>query len=88
MARLLASPRVDPGAKSNRALQNAAKHGEEAIALLLLADPRVDPAALDPPEFAAFRARPRVAEALRAARARRRWTPLRAAWAGAVVAGR
>jgi hypothetical protein len=43
----------------------------------------VDPAVLDPPEFAAFRARPDVAEAL--AR-RRRWGPRRAAWAGAVVA--
>ena len=85
-ALLLAHPRVDPAAGADAAIRSAARAGHAGVAALLLDDPRVDPAALDPPEFAPFRARPPVAAAL--AR-RRRWSPLRAAflaaWWGAAV---
>jgi hypothetical protein len=52
-------------------------------AALLLAHPRTNPAALFRPGFAAFRARPPVAEALAA---RRRWSAPRAAWVAAAAA--
>jgi hypothetical protein len=68
------------------ALLTAALAGRDESAARLLADPRANPAALDLPEFAALRARPPVAKAL-AARRERRWSPLRAAWAAAVVSG-
>jgi hypothetical protein len=85
VALLLADPRVDPAADDDLAIRLAAQRDDAEVVALLLADPRVDPAALDPPRFAAFRARPDVAEAL--AR-RRRWTRLRGAWVAAVVSGR
>jgi hypothetical protein len=85
VALLLGDPRVDPVGDNNFAIRRAAWWGHAGTVALLLGDLRVDPAALDLPEFAAIRARPDVAGAL--AR-RRRWGPLRGAWAAAVVAGR
>jgi hypothetical protein len=83
VALLLADPRIDPSACDNRAIVCAAARGYAEIMALLLADPRTDPAVLDLPRFADFCARPPVAAALAA---RRRWSALRAAWAGAVAA--
>jgi hypothetical protein len=93
MALLLADPRTDPSADSGAAFSCAASYGgafwtaaspgHTEAAALLLADPRTDPAVLDLPRFADFCARPPVAAALAA---RRRWSALRAAWAGAVAA--
>jgi hypothetical protein len=83
VALLLPHPHVDPSASGNKTLRRAATAGRAEVVALLLADPRTDPAVLDPPEFAALRAKPLVAAALAA----RRWSPLRAAWAAAAVAG-